>query len=141
MNTGERLREQRNKAGLTQGQVETYEGITKQYLSDLERGRNDPNVWSLIARLAKRYHCSTDYLLGLTDDPSPTGQASEIQRIYDRLSPERQRDVLYIADNWLREESTAYQDEVLIKLIEDHEGDEFTRELLDELLKRLRGDE
>ena len=68
---GMRLRESRLRAGLTLGQVGTYEGISAQYLSDIERGRNDPNVWRLITRLADRYATSTDYLLGRTLDPAP----------------------------------------------------------------------
>lgn len=68
---GERLKERRGAAGLTQGQVSVYEDVSTSYLSNLERGHNVPSVWDLLARLAKRYHTSTDYLLGLTDDPSP----------------------------------------------------------------------
>lgn len=71
VNTGERLRLSRERAKLSQGQVAHYEGKSKGYISDLERGRNDPNAWDLIARLARRYHTTTDYLLGLTDDPNP----------------------------------------------------------------------
>jgi transcriptional regulator with XRE-family HTH domain len=68
---GERLRNRREQARLTLGQVGEYEHLSAQYLSRLERGVNDPGVWDLLARLAKRYNTSTDYLLGLTDDPRP----------------------------------------------------------------------
>ena len=53
MSIGQRLREKRHDAGLTLGQVGEHEGITAQYLSDLERGKNQPNTWSLLARLAR----------------------------------------------------------------------------------------
>lgn len=66
----DRLRERRQRVGLTQEQAASALGISKQYLSNLEIGRNDPPGWPLIARLAAFYQCSADYLLGLTDDPA-----------------------------------------------------------------------
>ena len=33
-------------------------------------------MWSLLTRLAKRYRTSTDYLLGLTDDPRAVREVS-----------------------------------------------------------------
>jgi transcriptional regulator with XRE-family HTH domain len=48
--------------------VATYEGISPQYLSELERGVKQPSSWQLLANLARRYGCSIDYLLGLNDD-------------------------------------------------------------------------
>ncbi len=100
MTIGERLRERRNAIGLSLGQVEEYEGLTAQYLSDLERGRNQPNVWPLIARLAKRYRTTTDYLLGLTEDPSPRREEP---------IPPTMREVLSLGEHW----SAARQDELL----------------------------
>lgn len=79
MTIGERLRRRRQDLGFSLGQVGEYEGITPQYLSNLENGRNEPNVWSLLQRLAKRYRTTTDYLLGLTDDPDPVRAANREQ--------------------------------------------------------------
>ncbi len=70
---GKRLRSQRKRNKLTLGQVSQYEGLSVQYLSDLERGRNSPAVWDLLQRLARRYHTTTDYLLGLSEDWRPGG--------------------------------------------------------------------
>jgi transcriptional regulator with XRE-family HTH domain len=92
MTIGERLRERRQQIGLSLGQVGEYEGLTPQYLSDLERGRNQPNVWSLLTRLAKRYRTTTDYLLGLTDDPDPVraeNRAQEAALLAQLPGPER----------------------------------------------------
>ena len=142
MTVGERLREQREALDLTLKQVASQEGITLQYLSKLERGINDPSVWHLLARLALRYGCSTDYLLGLTDDPAPAGRTSEIEQVYERLSEARRADVLDLASNWLREESPAYQEETLIALIENIDSaDEQLRAILDEAFGRLGLDE
>jgi transcriptional regulator with XRE-family HTH domain len=96
MSVGERLREKRQRAGLTLGQVGEYEGVTPQYLSDLERGRNQPNTWHLLARLAQRYHTSADYLLGLEATPpaAPETPEAEIMRLWAELDADQRNLVL-----------------------------------------------
>ena len=91
MSIGQRLREKRHDAGLTLGQVGEHEGITAQYLSDLERGKNQPNTWSLLARLARRYQTSADYLLGLEDAAAAASrpEIAEIVRIWLELDEEQ----------------------------------------------------
>lgn len=84
-----RLKERRQRAGLTQEQAAGSLGISKQYLSNLEIGRNDPPGWPLIARLAQFYQCSADYLLGLTDDPAAELSApltGEVLTLLERLT-------------------------------------------------------
>ena len=73
---GHRLRAMRERVGLTQGQVATYEGCDPNYISKLELGVNRPNVWPMLANLARRYHTTTDYLLGLSDDWRPVSSAA-----------------------------------------------------------------
>ncbi len=100
MSIGERLNQQRKKLGLTLGQVAEYEGVSKTYLSSLERGVNEPNVWGLVARLARRYDTTTDYLLGVTDNPSPRRDADLPPSVRDLtllaldLNDARQRELL-----------------------------------------------
>jgi transcriptional regulator with XRE-family HTH domain len=96
MTVGDRLRQQRERANLSQGQVGKYEGVTPQYISDLERGRNNPPAWDLLARLAKRYGCTTDYLLGRTKFPNGHAPEAPISRhareaigLIDSLPPEK----------------------------------------------------
>lgn len=95
-----RLRERREQAKLTQGQVAQYEGITPQYLYKLEQGINSPPTWSLLARLAQRYKCTTDYLLGLTDNPNGYAPAPELPsfgrevlEVMERLSEGRREEL------------------------------------------------
>lgn len=76
--TGERLRLMREQQGLSIRAVARQEQISPSYLSGLERGENAPNVWPLLARLARRYGTTTDYLLGLTDDPRPVERAGRV---------------------------------------------------------------
>ncbi len=100
MTVGQRLRERREAAGLTGGQVSQYEGIGRQYLSKLELGTNEPPGWELIARLARRYGTSTDYLLGLTDNPTPADvevepleeDAYQLLEIWNELGPGRREE-------------------------------------------------
>lgn len=73
---GSRLRERRERSALTLGQVAAYEDCSVSYLSQLERGENQPNVWPMLANLARRYHTSADYLLGLSDDWRPANGAA-----------------------------------------------------------------
>ena len=82
------------------GQVGEYEGLSPQYLSDLERGRNNPPAWSLLARLAERYRCTTDYLLGLTENPNGYAPAPELPpfgrevlEVMERLSDGRREEL------------------------------------------------
>ena len=66
----------------------------------MERGRNNPTVWELLAKLAKRYKCTTDYLLGLTDNPNgyaPTPElpsfGREVLDVMERLSEGRREEL------------------------------------------------
>ena len=65
-----RLRDLREDADLTQKQVAKYLGMSQTGYSKYETGENDIPTQVLI-RLARFYHTSTDYLLGLTDKRDP----------------------------------------------------------------------
>ncbi len=62
-----RIRDLREDADLTQMQVAGYLGMSQTGYSKYETGENDIPTQVLIA-LAKFYHTSVDYLLGLTDE-------------------------------------------------------------------------
>lgn len=42
---GDRLKEQRQRAGLTQSQAAELEGLSRQYIWKLEEGENEPPAW------------------------------------------------------------------------------------------------
>ena len=65
-----RLADIRNDKDLKQKEVAAVLGMNPVVYSRYERGQREIPVWALI-RLAEFYHTSTDYLLGLTDDPNP----------------------------------------------------------------------
>ncbi len=62
-----RIRELREDADLTQKQVSEILFCSQQVYSNYELGQRDIPTSVLIA-LAKYYHTSTDYILGLVDE-------------------------------------------------------------------------
>lgn len=67
---GERLYDLRKDAGLTQTELGEILRVNKHAISSYERDKSEPpdEVKILIARY---FNVSMDYLLGLTDSPSP----------------------------------------------------------------------
>ena len=65
-----RLRDIREDRDLTQRQVADHLHIRQNTYSQYENGQRQLPIEVLIA-LAKYYHTSTDYLLGLTDERKP----------------------------------------------------------------------
>lgn len=74
-----RLRSARENKNLTQLQVAKLTGITNTTLSNYENAtsRPDPDTLKL---LAKTYNVTADYLLGLSDNPSPSKKHDEPQQ-------------------------------------------------------------
>lgn len=67
----ERLKEARKQARLTQTALAEWCGLNLPNLNALERGKADGIRGVTLVRLARLLEVSTDYLLGLTDDPTP----------------------------------------------------------------------
>lgn len=64
----QKLKELREKSGLTQTDLASKFGFSNQRYNYYETGRNEPDNQTLI-KFAQFFNVSTDYLLGLTDDP------------------------------------------------------------------------
>ena len=62
-----RIRDLREDADLTQTQAEKHLGMSQTGYSKYETGENDVPTQVLIA-LARFYHTTTDYILGLSDE-------------------------------------------------------------------------
>jgi transcriptional regulator with XRE-family HTH domain len=111
-----RLKECRKSARLSQGQVAEYEGCTQQYISQLESGVNKPPVVELLYRMANRYQTSVDYMLGLTNDPTPASRRElspavrEMRGLFEQLTPARQDEAMALMramlDNQNKSENT-----------------------------------
>ena len=66
---GERLLQLRIQSELRQKQLGETLGISENAIGMMERGNRGTTIEKL-ALLAEVFHVSTDYLLGITDDPS-----------------------------------------------------------------------
>ncbi|MBO5254026.1 MAG: helix-turn-helix transcriptional regulator, partial [Clostridia bacterium] len=64
-----RIRDLREDKDLNQTQISKMLGMSQTGYSKYETGENDVPTTVLI-KLAKFYKTSTDYILGLTDDPA-----------------------------------------------------------------------
>ena len=63
-----RLKDLREDHELKQKEIAAFLGIDQRVYSNYETGRREIPV-HLLLKLAEYYHTSTDYILGLTDDP------------------------------------------------------------------------
>ena len=65
-----RLRDLREDADRTQKYVADYLQMDRVVYRRYESGEREIPVWAVI-RLAELYHTTTDYILGLSDNPGP----------------------------------------------------------------------
>lgn len=66
----ERLCYARSKKGVSQQTVADSLGVSRNLLSNYERGTRQPD-FQMLCNLAKFYGTTTDFLLGMTDEYSP----------------------------------------------------------------------
>lgn len=66
VNFGERLKDLRQNAGLTQKQLADKIWVTKATISYYEQSERNPSP-EILVKLATAFHVSTDYLLGIND--------------------------------------------------------------------------
>lgn len=67
---GERLKMLREKAGVSQQKIADMVGLTQQAVGKWENDKAEPDL-ATVTKLAEIFDCSTDYLLGKSDDPHP----------------------------------------------------------------------
>ena len=77
---GERLYDLRKEAGLTQDQLAEILKINKHSVSSYERDKCEPPD-SIKIHIAEYFNVSVDYLLGVTDNPSPLTTNVNILRL------------------------------------------------------------
>lgn len=118
---GERLRERRLAAGMTQADAGRVVGVLQSQISNLESGWSRPPALALAVRLARTYNTSVDYLLGLTDNPLAVGktlppQGEEVLALLDQLPARRRAELLGVARQMLASElSRRAEEEVTIR--------------------------
>lgn len=109
----------RVKARLTQRQAAKELEISQGYLAGIEVGRNDPDAWQLLIKMAELYKVSVDQLLGLFAIDGE--KVKETNDVLSRLSPARYNEVLHIARCFLLHDSQDYREEVIEDLIASSE--------------------
>ena len=72
----ERIYLLRKEAGLSQKQLGEILGLSNKAICTMEGGSRGTTIEKLVL-LAKYFRVSTDYLLGITDDPTWRGQPLE----------------------------------------------------------------
>ena len=77
---GQRLRDLREDADMTQDQLGEIVTLTKHAISSFERDINEPSD-DIKIKFARFFKVSTDYLLGLTDHAKPTWDESRYLRL------------------------------------------------------------
>lgn len=89
------LKKLREEKHITQVKLSTELEISQEVISHYEIGNSKPNIDNLI-KLADYLNCSTDYLLGRTETPTPVQNLSKkdlesenILNSYNSLSSER----------------------------------------------------
>src|SRR5579871_1188241 len=81
---GNRLRYLRTTKGLTQEELATRLQLGKRQIHRYERELSDP-ASDVVARLAAALGTSSDYLLGLTDEPAPNLSSAHLSPDESRL--------------------------------------------------------
>lgn len=107
MSLGSRLKKEREKRNWSQVYVAKKIGITNAVLSNYERDYRDPDTETL-KKLALLYGVKTDYLLGLTDDPTTSEKEEyptvikdpELERWHRELPKSDEEDLRKLRQMW-----------------------------------------
>lgn len=89
---GERLLDLRKDAALTQDELASILKINKHSISSYEREKSEPPDTIKIS-IARYFHVSIDYLLGLTDDPNPYDDSHSVLRLSKEFPEEAKRSI------------------------------------------------
>jgi transcriptional regulator with XRE-family HTH domain len=120
---GERIRKRRKTRGWTLTRLAEAAGTSQGYLSDVENLKVSAPASAILARIAEALDTSTDYLLGLTDNPTPPPSIDESEVIirnypdppegYEKLTPEQREEL---------DRSTREWQQTMIRLLLDERG-------------------
>lgn len=80
----ERLRHLRNTRNWTQEDVAKNLGIPKPTYVGYEAGKRKPNP-NVIIKITDLYNTNADYILGITDDPTPSNKENNLRDIKELL--------------------------------------------------------
>jgi len=101
MKIGDRIRLIREQRGLTRQQLAEKIGTSVGIIYFYEKNRKIPSA-EILKRIAEAFNVSTDYLLGLTDDPTPNRgelpafikeRLKKLENIEQKNYPQRLREI------------------------------------------------
>lgn len=89
------LRKLREKKKMTQTRLSVEIEVSQEIISHYEVGESKPNIDNLI-KIADFFHCSTDYLLNRTNDPTMPKNIGNVENTniihkYNSLSDENKK--------------------------------------------------
>lgn len=101
---GQRIKKLRDGKGLSQGELGKLVNVGNTTISQWENDKRIPDLATL-DKLANVLKTSSDYLLGRTDDPSPTNARQLPQTVapylpegFEELPPEAKEEIFAIID-------------------------------------------
>lgn len=101
---GQRIKKLREGKGLSQGELGKLVNVGNTTISQWENDKRTPDLATL-DKLANVLKTSSDYLLGRTDDPSPTNARQLPQTVapylpegFEELPPEAKEEIFAIID-------------------------------------------
>lgn len=91
---GKRVKALREECGLSQGQLAARAGFTRSQISHIEKHEGAGVQAVAVDRLAAVLHTTSNYLLGLTDDPTPLppgwqadqARLAQLQRLVEQVA-------------------------------------------------------
>lgn len=89
---GKRLRDLREDADLTQAELAKILNINKHSVSSYERDKSEPPD-AIKVKIADYFNISTDYLLGIIEQPSPIYDNNSIIRLPLKFSPTAEKEL------------------------------------------------
>ena len=94
---GKRLRDLREDADLTQSELAKILNINKHSISSYERDKSEPPD-DIKIKIVEYFNISSDYLLGITNDPIPIRESNSIIRLPFKFSSKAKRELLDYID-------------------------------------------
>lgn len=98
---GKRLREARNKAGLTQEQLAEIADVGVMYLGEIERGVKMPSM-KIFIKVIEALNISADYILR---NELPSGKEyvfNEVTEKLSKLTPQQRKGAVEILDAYIK---------------------------------------
>ena len=106
---GRRIREYREKAGISQEELADTVGMRVTSISNIERGRNFPTFENFI-KIANSIKVPADLLLIDVIDASYTTKVGELSGMMEELTPNERRHVFSVVESLIRSQGEDFHE-------------------------------